>query len=191
MCILRYSGFSIFHWILQQMFQLPSDITWTGVPVVFCSHHLKTPFYITCQLMTDGSSDFSWLLTLYTLQMFVLLMLSLLWDATSCCCCSVQMKQRSPSSLVPFTVATLHGILVQWIFRLRWPMNHGCLKLVWILVFSLIKDLLSPANSVFLVKEMFPVLTFASFLANVNSHSRSLYAVARPYICCLSSVCRL
>jgi len=30
-----------------------------------------------------------------------------------------------------------------------------------------------------------------SFLANVNSRSRSLYAIARPSVVCLSSVCRL
>jgi len=29
------------------------------------------------------------------------------------------------------------------------------------------------------------------FLANVNSRSRSLFAVARPSVVCLSSVCRL
>jgi len=37
-----------------------------------------------------------------------------------------------------------------------------------------------------------PVVCFSSFmffLANVNSGSRSLYAIARPSVVCLSSVC--
>ena len=34
-------------------------------------------------------------------------------------------------------------------------------------------------------------LHFGTFLANVNSRSRSLYAIARPSVVCLSSVCRL
>ena len=39
------------------------------------------------------------------------------------------------------------------------------------------------------------ILLFNKFLANVNSRSRSLYAIARPSVVCLSvcrlSVCRL
>jgi len=36
------------------------------------------------------------------------------------------------------------------------------------------------------------VLSISKFLANVNSRSRSLYAIARPSVVCrLSSVCRL
>jgi len=34
------------------------------------------------------------------------------------------------------------------------------------------------------------ILFAAYFLANVNSRSRSLFAVARPSVCHLSSVCR-
>ena len=33
------------------------------------------------------------------------------------------------------------------------------------------------------------VVTHRRFLANVNSRSRSLYAIARPSVVCLSSVC--
>jgi len=35
------------------------------------------------------------------------------------------------------------------------------------------------------------VIGTLQFLANVNSRSRSLYAIARPSVVCLSSVCRL
>ena len=34
-----------------------------------------------------------------------------------------------------------------------------------------------------------PPQALVSFLANVNSRSRSLYAIARPSVVCLSSVC--
>ena len=35
------------------------------------------------------------------------------------------------------------------------------------------------------------IVRIGPFLANVNSRSRSLYAIARPSVVCLSSVCRL
>ena len=35
----------------------------------------------------------------------------------------------------------------------------------------------------------FPLMSYGSFLANVNLRSRSLYAIARPSVCRLSVVC--
>ena len=41
------------------------------------------------------------------------------------------------------------------------------------------------------VARIWPYVKLLRFLANVNSRSRSLYAIARPSVVSLSSVCRL
>jgi len=50
-------------------------------------------------------------------------------------------------------------------------MNHGCLKLVLILVASSMRDLLSDANSVFSVNEMFQVGRLLCFPIIVLYHT--------------------
>ena len=53
----------------------------------------------------------------------------------------------------------------------------------------LAEDVIAKRKKKFLLRFVNSGISFVVFLANVNSRSRSLYAVARPSVCRLSSVC--